>query len=314
MPLPDLIADAAQDPHLVRKLRTQPETVYQDYTLNPDEIQLLVTEDKRRISASIPPAGRKENEALANENRRAGKGSLLVAGSGITSIAHLTLEAVAAVKSADVVFYLVIDQLTINWIQMMNGNAHPLYHHYTPGIARRVAYRGMVDEIMAEVCRERNVTVLLYGHPGVLAYPGHLAMEQAREKGYFARMLPGVSADSCLIADLGIDPANNGMQAFEATQLLKEDIALNTSIPTILWQVGLVGDINYMANRYENSAFDQLFGKLRQLYGETHSCCVYEAAEFSALPPRLNWITFKEMKSNDLSPMCTLFVPPIAHQ
>src|SRR2546429_6584747 len=43
---------------------------------------------------------------------------------------------------------------------------------------------------------------------------------QAREEGFEAEMLPAVSAEDCLFADLGVDPGDEGCQSFEATSFL----------------------------------------------------------------------------------------------
>jgi hypothetical protein len=307
MPLPDLIADAACDPRLVRELRTDAATVYRRYALSPGEIAMVEARDKQRISQSISPvAGTQPSNTAMTSN---GKGSLLVAGSGITSIAHLTLETVAAVETADVVFYLVIDQLTINWIHKKNANARPLYHHYEPGKNRRASYEAMVEEIMAEVRAGRNVIALFYGHPGVLVFPGHRGVEQARAEGFDARMLPGVSADACMIADLGFDPATDGLQSFEATQFLRTHKAPDTRTPVILWQIGVVGDTFFAPGAYGRSGFDAIIERLSQLYGPDHRFCIYEVSEFSALPPSILWRTFNDVRREDLSPMCTLFIP-----
>lgn len=307
MPLPDLIADAACDPLLVRELRTNAATVYRRYALSPAEIALLDARDKQRISESISPIAGTQPSNTAM--RATGKGSLLVAGSGITSIAHLTLETVAAVETADVVFYLVIDQLTINWIHRKNANARPLYRHYEPGKNRRACYEAMVEEVMTEVRAGRNVTALFYGHPGVLVFPGHRGVEQARAEGFDARMLPGVSADACMIAELGFDPATDGLQAFEATQFLRTDKALDIRTPLVLWQMGVVGDTCFAPGTYVRSGFDAIIERLSALYGPDHRLCIYEGSEFSALPPLILWRTFSDVTREDLSPMCTLFIP-----
>lgn len=309
MPLPELVADAACDPELVRILRTDPAVAYARYGLEAAEIALIEARDKQRISRSIPPAAAHRRSASADAPSGSDGGSLLVAGTGITGVAHLTLETVAAVEKADIVFYLVIDQLTINWILGRCPSARPLYHHYRPGMERRASYRSMVEEILAEVRAGRSVTALFYGHPGVLAYPGHGAIGQARAEGFFARMLPGVSADACLIAELGVDPATDGLQAFEATQFLGMDRSIDIRIPTILWQAGVVGDTNYAPGRYPRSAFDALLARLAALWGPDHLLCLYEASEFSALPPSVLWRTAGELQREDLSPMCTLFIP-----
>lgn len=310
MPLHDLISDAACAPHLVRELRTDPAIVHQRYALSASEIALLDASDKQRISQSIPPvAGAVPSSPPSAALRSQPPGSLLVAGTGITAVAHLTLETVAAVEQADVVFYLVIDQLTINWVLGKRDDARPLYHHYQPSKNRRESYQGMVEEIVSEVRGGHHVTALFYGHPGVLVYPGHSAIAQARSEGFFARMLPGVSADACLIAELGIDPATDGLQAFEATQFLGTDKTPDTRTPMILWQIGVVGDTSFSPGDYPKSAFEAIFERLGAVYGRDHRFCIYEASEFSAVPPSVLWRSFKDVQREDLSPMCTLFIP-----
>jgi hypothetical protein len=311
MPLPDLIADAANDPDLIRALRTEPAAAYVRYALNAAEIALLEARDKPGISRTIPPvAGAVPTVFSSTSVGSSAKGSLLVAGTGIASVAHLTLETVAAVEQGEVVFYLVIDQLTMNWILGRCPTARPLYHHYQPGRNRRAGYEGMVEEILVELRAGRTVTALFYGHPGVLAYPGHRAIARARAEGFFARMLPGISADACLIAELGIDPATDGLQAFEATQLLRADNTPDIRTPMILWQAGVVGDTDFATGAaYVRSGFDALRDRLSALYGPDHRLCLYEASEFSALASSILWRTVAELRREDLSPMCTLFIP-----
>jgi hypothetical protein len=57
--------------------------------------------------------------------------------------------------------------------------------------------------------------------------------------GVSARMLPGVSAEDNLIADLGVDPA--GLQSYEATGFLVYKYRFDTSAGLVLWQVGVLG-------------------------------------------------------------------------
>jgi hypothetical protein len=122
-------------------------------------------------------------------------------------------------------------------------------------------------------------------------------------------MLPGVSADACLIAELGIDPATDGLQAFEATQFLGTDKTPDTRTPMILWQIGVVGDTSFSPGDYPKSAFEAMFERLGAVYGRDHRFCIYEASEFSAVPPFVLWRSFKDVQREDLSPMCTLFIP-----
>jgi hypothetical protein len=54
-----------------------------------------------------------------------------------------------------------------------------------------------------------NVIGIFYGHPGVFVSPAHRAIAIAREEGFKAKMLLGISAEDVLFTDLGVDPAVN---------------------------------------------------------------------------------------------------------
>ena len=81
----------------------------------------------------------------------------------------------------------------------------------------------MIERIMIEVRAGKYVCALFYGHRG-LCYPSHNAIAIARQEGYDAVMLPAVSAEDCLYADLGVHPSVPGMQIFEATDFYCVDV------------------------------------------------------------------------------------------
>lgn len=107
-------------------------------------------------------------------------------------------------------------------------------------------------EIMLESVREGNLTVaVFYGHPGVFVTPTHRAIYIAREEGFSAKMIPGVSAEDCLYADLGIDPATAGCSMFEATHLIQEPNRLDPRNHVLIWQPGCVGVTNMIFDNEE---------------------------------------------------------------
>ena len=101
--------------------------------------------------------------------------------------------------------------------------------------------------MLQELRQGLNVVGVFYGHPGVFVTPGHRAIAIARENGYRAQMLAGISAQDCLFADLGIDPSRPGCLTYEATDMLLRDRPLAPSSHLVLFQVGLIGirDFNF---------------------------------------------------------------------
>ena len=101
--------------------------------------------------------------------------------------------------------------------------------------------------MLTHVRRGQNVVGVFYGHPGVFVSPSHRSIEIARKEGFTAKMLPGISAEDCLFADLGIDPAIPGCVTYEATDMLVRNKPLVPSSHLIVYQVGCVGitDFNF---------------------------------------------------------------------
>jgi len=166
-------------------------------------------------------------------------------GTGIKAIAHVTREAQHRLERADKVLHVLADPVTIRWVTELNASAESLETLYETGRPRSETYRAMVERTLGWVRRGAAVCLALYGHAGVFAAPGHEAVRQARSEGYQAEMLPAVSAEDCLFADLGMDPATAGCQSYEATDFLLRPKRFDVSVPLILWQVGIIGELGY---------------------------------------------------------------------
>src|ERR1700722_13392083 len=131
--------------------------------------------------------------------------SLVVVGSGIKFVSHLTTEAIAHIEKSEKVLYLVNEPAMKEWIQKKNKNSASLDPIYTQHEFRIDSYHAITDFILDEVRKNQHVCVVLYGHPAVFAKPGIDAVIQAKKEGYPAKMLPGISAEDCLYADLLIN-------------------------------------------------------------------------------------------------------------
>ena len=99
--------------------------------------------------------------------------------------------------------------------------------------------------MLREVRKGHHVLGVFYGHPGVFVSPTHRALALASKEGYYAKMLPGISAEDYMFADLDFDPSVYGCMTCEASELLLRNRRLNPSTHNIIWQVGSVG-INTM--------------------------------------------------------------------
>lgn len=239
------------------------------------------------------------------------KGSLTIVGTGIRTVGHLTTEAIVWMARADELVYVVADPVTEEVIRMLNPKgAVSLQKYYVEGKQRLETYREMVEDILYRVRSGKKVCGAFYGHPGVFAYPPHEAIRRARSEGYEARMLPGISSEDCLFADLGIDPAVGGCQSYEATDFLMNGRVIDPSSQLILWQVGALGDWTYQRNGYDLRALPLLLQRLCESYHPEHGIVVYEAAIFPGCEPRINTMPLYQLNAASVSAACTLYIPP----
>ena len=238
------------------------------------------------------------------------RGSLVVVGTGIESMGQMTPAARAEIRRAQRVFYLAADPLTTATLRSLNRRAESLHDLYGKGRHRLRTYAAMVERILAEVRGGLQVCLALYGHPGVFAIPSHAAVRLAREEGYRATMLPGISADACLIADLGIDPGSDGLQSYEATDFLLRRRRVDPAAGLVLWQVGVVGRLDYPSGPPDRKKAKVLTDALCALYPRGHVGTLYEAAALPGFPPQIERVKLSKLHEGDLSPITTLYVPP----
>ncbi len=239
------------------------------------------------------------------------QGSLIVIGTGIRTVGHLTIEAIAWIRIADAVLYVVADPIAEEVIRTLNPDgAMSLRGYYGEGVDRRHTYEAMTEHILSCVRAGQRTCAALYGHPGVFAYPAHEAVRRARAEGYTAQMLPGISAEDCLFADLGVDPAPTGCQSFEATDFLVNSRTVDTSAQLILWQAGVLGDQTYRLGGYYLHGFPLLVARLTELYGAAHEVTVYEAPLFPGVAPVVTRIALVHLTAAYVHPGSTLYVPP----
>lgn len=239
------------------------------------------------------------------------KGSLLVVGTGLKAGGQITPEAQSAIKNADKVFYAESNTLIVSQIKSFNPNAETLTDLYAKGKPRYFTYLEMVERIITAVREGLDVCAVFYGHPGVFATPPHRAIQLARSEGYEAMMLPGISAEDCLFADIGIDPARYGCQSYEANDFIIYRRVFDRRSTLVLWQVGVVGQVDYQGKIYDaKKGIDLLVEVLLESYPADYQAIIYEAAQFGLFLPRIERVPIAKLAESVLAGISTLVIPP----
>jgi hypothetical protein len=223
---------------------------------------------------------------------------------------HLTPLARSHIEQADVVFAAVSDSVVEMWLERMHPDVRSLHPYYGEGKSRMTTYKEWVDVMMAEVRSGKRVCGVFYGHPGVFAWAPHKVIEVARAEGFRAHMEPGISAEDCLYADVGIDPGRYGCQHFEASQLLLYERCIDSTGYLVLWQVGLAGDMSQQRFSTGPAYRQVLVDLLSRDYPLDHEVIVYRAATLPIQRAEIIRVALRDLPTVEMSAKETVVLPP----
>lgn len=236
------------------------------------------------------------------------KGSLVIAGCGLHP-GHMTLETRGYIEAADKVLVVAPNPLSIQHIRDINPKAENLGRFYGGGATRLETYHMMAEHMVELVEAGYHVCNIFYGHPGIFVTSTHLAAKTLKEKDLPVKMLPGISADACLYADLNVDPASKGCQSVEATQFLLTERAIDTCSDLLIWQIGLVGEHTLKSREPGKHGLTAITRLLSQHYPEDHQICLYQAPTLPGFEPVTDWLALKDLPQAKVSVPTTLYVP-----
>lgn len=237
--------------------------------------------------------------------------SLVVVGVGIKFLSHISTETKAYISQSDKVLYLVNDPLMQEWIEELNPNSESLDYLYNKHVLRTDSYKEISNYILQSMNDNKHVCVVMYGHPSVFAQPALDAVKEAKKQGYYAKILPAISAEDCLFADLLIDPGSCGCQSFETTDFLIHDRKFDTNSHLVLWQVGVIAVLSHLKMQNDKNGIITLTNYLKQFYPSQHLVTIYEASQYPNFEPRITEVILENLPDAILSRLSTLYVPPL---
>jgi uroporphyrin-III C-methyltransferase len=238
------------------------------------------------------------------------KGSLTVVGTGIRAEDHITAEAQRAIQTADKVLYLLPDPFSKAFLSRLRPDSLDLSDKYRDAGSRRDFYREIATNVV-NAAGSAAICFAVYGHPTVLADAARMAAREAELSGIRTRVMPGISAGACLAGDLNVDPVSTGMQEYEATDFVENEVSPNTGAALALWQVGIIGNRGWPPEPRPD-VLRRLVEMLARIYPAEHSAVIYEAPFFSLQPPRTTEVRIADLADAKLTPASTLFMRPVA--
>jgi Tetrapyrrole (Corrin/Porphyrin) Methylases len=173
-------------------------------------------------------------------------GRLTVVGAGYR-LGHVTLEGLEAMRVATKLFHTGFETWLKHWFPhiesantFQNGSSH-----------RCNRYEDICDQLMTCVRQGHDVVWAVYGSASVMVTASRNAIRRARQEGFEARVLPGISAPESLWADVLVPnrfPSASwcGCTVATAEDYLRAPWRFDASMRLVLMMlntIGCIGDV-----------------------------------------------------------------------
>jgi hypothetical protein len=174
-------------------------------------------------------------------------------------------------------------------------------------------YRRMAATVVNAALKESPVCLAAYGHPWVYCYPTALIKWSAPLLKLRVEVFPGISSFDTLLTDLGTDIAFDGLQMYEATDLLLRRRPLQNDVMCLIWQATIVGDPTYPEKPHQTVDYQPLQDYLSQFYPRHHQIRLVMSKTFPLLNSNVQLFRLDQLAQElQRAPQVgTLFLPPV---
>lgn len=241
---------------------------------------------------------------------------IFILGIGIKTISHLTNESVEIIESATKVFYLVNEPIMKKFLSDISKDSFDLDKLYFSHNSRVKSYTEIVDKIIcyASKNKDEDIAVVFYGHPYFCAEIGLGIKKIALTKNIPVNAYSAVSSLDCMYSDLDIDPAQHGMQIYEATHFINHPKIIDITSHLVLLQIGFIESQEVINLSNDNSIG---LSKLKSIlikkhkYPPDHICVSYEASLYKDVSPVIHYIPINDIEKFKFSSISMLVITPL---
>jgi uncharacterized protein YabN with tetrapyrrole methylase and pyrophosphatase domain len=165
---------------------------------------------------------------------------ITIVGLGVNGTFQMTREAEETVRRSTETFVIDGGVGVVPFLKTLCPKVTNLLSTSVQGAPRRVIYRKMASVVVGAAMEKPPVCFAAYGHPKVYCQPTTLIQRAALVLNLKTAVLPGVSSLDAFFVDLNLDPGVDGLQMYEATDLLIRRRPLQTDVPCVIMQAPMV--------------------------------------------------------------------------
>ena len=246
-----------------------------------------------------------------------GAPDIFVVGLGITAGVHLTDETREALGRVHEVLFVDNGAGTREVLARYCPRVRSLFaESYVEADSRLTAYHRMAISVVGTAMDHAPIAFAMQGHPLVGAYAPVLIHDLAATLGLRTVVLPGLCHLDALFAELLFDPFAQGLQAYEATDLLLRRRPLRPDVPALLFQVGNVETRLYTERVSRPDRMHRLLAHLEHFYPPEHRVQALYASPHPSMPTTCYTFVLSRLPEYApvLHPGFTLFIPAVGER
>lgn len=238
---------------------------------------------------------------------------IVLVGLGVNGAHQFTREAEDALRLSSHVFMTDMAPGVVDQVRTMAADVTNLYTKYAPGQHRIEIYREMASTVVSAALEQPPVAFATYGHPRFYCYPSALIQRAARLLDLRVSVLPGVSSLDTLMVDLDLDPALDGLQVYEATDLIVRNRPVQQDATCVILQAAIALDPYNNPGRPSADGLELLQRHLLQFYPASHQGVLLVSATHPLLEPIRVSFTLGDLARAvaSASNVATLVIPPV---
>jgi uncharacterized protein YabN with tetrapyrrole methylase and pyrophosphatase domain len=238
---------------------------------------------------------------------------IAIVGLGIIGVHQITREVEEVIRRCRQTFVVDSGFGIVPYLETICAEVTSLLPLYQKGKSRLPAYRRMAAAVVNAAMAESSVCFATYGHPLVYCYPATLIQRAGKLLDLRVKTFPGISALDTLLVDLGIDFAADGMQIYEATDLLLRRRPLQSDVPCVIWQANVFADPTHATDHRAPEQFVRLKDYLLEFYPPEHPVTLVISKTFPLFESRLETYRLESLafglgRSRQGG---TLYIPPL---
>lgn len=255
--------------------------------------------------------------ASSNQHEH-GPYDIYVVGLGMLGQHQLTHEVDFALRRCKEIFVLHYERSLLDYCSTFCEHVTYLSSFYRPGVPREQIYQEIGQRILEAGASNPPVALALYGHPVIFVSPTNVIVEGSKRLRLRAKVLPGISAMDCLFVDLNLDPGVEGLQMYEATDMLLRKRPLQPDVPCLVWQIGAVGNLQYSSEPHslKPEYLTRLKDYLLQFYPPGHEAVIAVTPVLAIAKPKLVHTEIGRLDEmyEYIGSLDTLYIPALSHR